>query len=88
YSREAQRNIKALIEAVKPSLAHAHNVYHHISPAIFSTLKAAGIPVVMTVHDLKLACPAYKMLSHGQICEKCRGGHIYNVVVNRCVKDS
>ncbi len=88
YSREAQRNIQALVDAVKPSLAHAHNVYHHISPAIFSTLKAAGIPVVMTVHDLKLACPAYKMLSRGQICEKCRGGHIYNVMVNRCVKDS
>ena len=38
YSREAQRNIKRLIETMRPSIAHAHNVYHHLSPSIFSTL--------------------------------------------------
>ncbi len=88
YSREAQRNIERLIEDVRPDIAHAHNVYHHLSPAIFPVLKKAGIPTVMTAHDLKLACPAYKMLSHDQICERCKGGRIYNVVRQRCIKDS
>ncbi|NRP72274.1 Alpha-D-kanosaminyltransferase [Ensifer psoraleae] len=88
YSVEAQRNIARLIERVRPSVAHAHNVYHHLSPAIFSTLKSACIPVVMTVHDLKLACPSYKMLRDGKVCEDCRGGRIYNVLRHRCVKDS
>ena len=73
---------------MRPSIAHAHNVYHHLSPSIFSTLKAAGIPLVMTVHDLKLACPAYKMLRDGKICEDCKGGKIHNVVRHRCIKDS
>ncbi|MEP9373406.1 glycosyltransferase family 4 protein [Mesorhizobium sp. KR1-2] len=88
YSHEAQRNIGRLIEQVRPSIAHAHNVYHHLSPAIFSTLKAAGIPVVMTAHDLKLACPSYKMLRDGAVCEDCRGGRIYNVLRHRCIKGS
>lgn len=88
YSFEAQRNLARLIEQVRPSIAHAHNVYHHLSPAIFTTLKSAGIPVVMTVHDLKLACPSYKMLRDGRVCEDCRGGRIYNVARYRCVKDS
>ncbi|HEV7309715.1 glycosyltransferase family 4 protein [Ensifer sp.] len=86
YSREAQRSINRLIERVRPSVAHAHNVYHHLSPAIFSTLKSAGIPVVMTAHDLKLACPSYKMLRDGAVCEDCRGGHVYNVLRHRCIK--
>ncbi|MGO4620490.1 glycosyltransferase family 4 protein [Ensifer sp. 2YAB10] len=86
YSREAQRNIDRLIQSVRPSIAHAHNVYHHLSPAIFSTLKQAGIPVVMTAHDLKLACPSYKMLRVGAVCEDCRGGHVYNVLRHRCIK--
>ena len=86
YSREAQKNVSRLIERARPSVAHAHNVYHHLSPAIFSTLKAAGIPVVMTAHDLKLACPSYKMLRDGAVCEDCRGGHIYNVLRHRCIK--
>ncbi len=88
YSFEAQRNLKRLIDKTRPDVAHAHNIYHHISPAIFSTLKDAGVPVVMTAHDLKLACPSYKMLRDGRICEDCKGGRIHNVVVNRCVKDS
>jgi len=88
YSFEAQRNIGRLIEQARPSVAHAHNVYHHLSPAIFSTLKAAGIPVAMTVHDLKLACPAYKMLRDGKVCEDCKGGRVYNVLRHRCIKDS
>lgn len=88
YSREAQRGIAALIADFRPDIAHAHNVYHHLSPAIFRTLKQAGIPTVMTAHDLKIACPAYKMLSHGKVCEKCRGGNIAQVLLNRCAKDS
>lgn len=88
YSHEAQRNISALIERFKPQVAHAHNVYHHLSPAIFKTLKAAGVPTVMTAHDLKIACPAYNMLSRGTVCEKCKGGNITNVVLNRCAKGS
>lgn len=88
YSWEAQRNITRLIEDVCPDIAHAHNVYHHISPSIFSVLKRAAIPTVMTAHDLKLACPAYKMLTHDGVCERCKGGKIYHVMRQRCIKDS
>jgi glycosyltransferase involved in cell wall biosynthesis len=42
----------------------------------------------MTVHDLKLACPAYTMMLRGEPCERCRGGRFYNAAVNRCLKGS
>lgn len=88
FSLEARRNIRALIGRARPTIAHAHNVYHHISPSIFGALKAQGVPLVMTAHDLKLACPAYKMLSRGRVCERCQGGRIHNVLLHRCVKES
>lgn len=88
YSLEARRKIRALIGRAPPTIAHAHNVYHHISPSIFGALKAQGVPLVMTAHDLKLACPAYKMLSQGRVCERCLGGRIHNVLLRRCVKES
>jgi glycosyltransferase involved in cell wall biosynthesis len=88
FSLEARRKIRALIGRAPPTVAHAHNVYHHISPSIFGALKAEGVPLVMTAHDLKIACPAYKMLSQGRVCERCRGGRIHNVLLRRCVKDS
>jgi len=88
YSFEAQKKISRLIDAVQPDIAHAHNVYHHLSPSLFATLKAQSIPTVMTLHDLKLACPAYKMLTHDGICERCKGGAIWNLVQHKCVKNS
>lgn len=88
YSFEAQRELERLIDKARPSIAHAHNIYHHLSPAVFQTLKKAGIPTVMTAHDLKLACPAYKMLRDGKVCEECKGGRIHNVMVHRCIKGS
>jgi glycosyltransferase involved in cell wall biosynthesis len=88
WSSEARRKIEALVRERRPSIAHAHNVYHHISPAIFGKLHSLGVPVVLTLHDLKIACPAYKMLTHDGVCERCRGGAVWNVAVHRCLKDS
>jgi hypothetical protein len=44
YLREARHKLKRLIADTRPTLAHAHNVYHHIAPAIFPLLKAEGNP--------------------------------------------
>jgi glycosyltransferase involved in cell wall biosynthesis len=88
YSFEARRNLGRLLSQVNPDICHAHNIYHHISPSILGLLKRRGIPTVLTLHDLKIACPAYNMLAPDGICERCRGGRLYNVVVNRCIKES
>lgn len=88
YSFEARRKVSRLIDEVKPDVCHAHNIYHHISPAILSTIKDHGIPIVMTLHDLKIVCPAYKMLNSNGVCEECKGGRLRRVVANRCIKDS
>lgn len=88
YSFEARRKITQLVKKVRPSVCHVHNIYHHISPSILSVMKAEEIPLFMTLHDLKLACPAYKMLSNNVLCEKCKNGKIYNLVANRCMKTS
>jgi glycosyltransferase involved in cell wall biosynthesis len=88
YSLEARRNIGQLLEAERVDLAHLHNVYHQLSPSILAPLKRRGIPVVMTVHDYKLVCPVYTLLSHGEICERCVGGHFANAVRYRCNRGS
>jgi glycosyltransferase involved in cell wall biosynthesis len=88
YSFESRRKIAQLIERRAPDVCHAHNVYHHISPSILSLVRRRGIPLVMTLHDLKIACPAYSMLTHDGICERCRDGRLFQVVTNRCMKGS
>lgn len=88
YSHEAKRKISALLDAFPADVAHAHCIYHHLSPSVLVELKRRGIPTVMTAHDLKLACPAYKMLNRGGVCEKCRSGNLLPLVSNRCIRDS
>jgi glycosyltransferase involved in cell wall biosynthesis len=88
YSTDAARRIGRLVAETRPDIAHAHNIYHHLSPSILAELRRRGVPTVMTLHDLKLACPAYKMYSQGAVCEKCRGGALSNVITHRCIKDS
>lgn len=88
YSFEAQRKLRSLLEAYRPDIAHIHNIYHHLSPSILPVLRKAGIPAVMTAHDLKIACPNNRMLTAQGVCEQCKGGKYLNVLRNRCVQDS
>jgi len=88
FGRDAQAMLDELLRAEKPDIAHLHNIYHHLSPAIISTLKKHNIPVVMTLHDYKVVCPAYKLFTQGAICEKCRGRRFYWCVLKKCVKNS
>lgn len=88
YSFEARNNLRRLLADANPDIAHCHNIYHHLSPSILHELRDHGIPTVMTLHDLKIACPAYKMLSGNQVCERCKGGNFRHVVGQRCIKDS
>ena len=88
YSLQARKKLRALLRQVKPRIAHVHNIYHHLSPSILSLLREEGIPVVLTVHDLKLGCPAYTMMRGNKPCDECRGGHFHRVAVNRCIKGS
>ena len=88
WNREAARNLDRLLREVRPDVAHLHNIYHHLSPSLLPVLRRHGIPVVMTLHDLRLLCPAIHMLRKDGVCERCRGGRLWEAVRGRCVKDS
>jgi glycosyltransferase involved in cell wall biosynthesis len=88
WSREASSKVTELVRNSSPDIAHAHNVYHQLSPSILRALSRAGVPVVMTLHDYKLVCPAYTLYANDAICERCSGGKFYNAVLQGCVKGS
>lgn len=49
--------------------------------------KKLGVPVVMTVHNFRLACPNGLLLSHGEICHRCLGGREYWCILRNCESD-
>jgi len=88
WNREAAAKLDDLVREVRPDVAHLHNIYHHLSPSLLPVLKRHGVPVVMTLHDLRLLCPAIHMVQNGEVCERCRGGRYFEAVRGRCVKES
>ena len=88
HSREAARQLEQLIKDMHPDIAHIHNIYHQISPSIFSILKKYHIPTVMTVHDFKLICPTYNLFAAGSICEKCKKHRYYQAALTKCNQNS
>jgi glycosyltransferase involved in cell wall biosynthesis len=84
WSRSAAKGMAAVLDAVRPDVVHLHNIYHQLSPSILRPVAAAGIPAVMTLHDYKLACPTYRFLDHGEICERCLPHRFWEPILRRC----
>lgn len=88
YSAEARKKMEALLLEVTPDIGHFHIFQHQISPSVFGPLRKRGVPIVLTLHDLKPICPNYKMLTHDGICERCKGRKFYNCFIHKCSKGS
>jgi glycosyltransferase involved in cell wall biosynthesis len=88
YSGESRRALNELLKQFHPDLAHAHNIYGRLTSSVLDLLAQYDIPIVMTLHDYKILCPSYKMLSDGQICEACRNRNFYLSIKKKCHKNS
>jgi glycosyltransferase involved in cell wall biosynthesis len=88
WSTSSRRGIDAVVRDFRPDVAHLHNVYHQLSPSVLRPLAEHGVPVVLTLHDYKLACPSYQLLDHGRVCQACLGGRFHRAALRRCKDDS
>ena len=80
----AIREVRSLIDAVRPTHAFVENLYPTISPAVLEPIRKAGVPVVMNIQNFRLACPNGLHYSHGEICTRCLGGREYWCVLRNC----
>jgi glycosyltransferase involved in cell wall biosynthesis len=88
YSREAGHKMGQLMDARRPDLVHLHNISRQLSPSIIGQARKRGIPVVQTLHDLFLVCPAHSFFVKGAPCEACKAGAFWHVVPRRCIDGS
>lgn len=86
-SPEVRRKFTRLVNDFKPDLVHLNNIHSQLSPVIVHIAHKHGIPAVWTLHDYKLVCPAYLLLSDGKPCEACLDRK-WSVVNKKCIKDN
>lgn len=88
YSYECKRKITDVLRSFSPDIVHGHNIYGRMTTSIIDAAKKNRVPVVMTLHDFKLICPSYLMLSKGMVCDRCMGRKYYYCLTTKCHKNS
>ncbi|MEQ1887035.1 MAG: glycosyltransferase [Bryobacteraceae bacterium] len=89
WNWDAYRKMRSLLRQERPQLIHAHNTFPLYSPSIYYAARAEGVPVVQTLHNYRLLCPAATLCRSGEICTKCVQKPIaWPAVQHRCYRDS
>ena len=88
YSFDAKKNMELAIERFKPDIAHLHIYYGQLTSSILAPLKAAGIPIVQTLHEYKLVCPTHALYAQGKYCDTCQGHNYWKALSKRCNRGS
>lgn len=85
---EVKKKWTKLLNDFRPDIVHLHNIHSQLSPVIGLIAKTKNIPVVWTLHDYKLLCPAYTFRDRsGNVCEDCLQKP-ETVIRKKCIKGS
>ncbi len=88
WSTRTRREFGALLARECPDIVHVHNTFVMISPSIYSACQELRIPVVQTLHNFRLMCPAATFYRDGKICEDCVDHTLWSGVRHGCYRDS
>ena len=88
YSTKSKREVYELLRKEKPELVHVHNTFAMISPSVFAACREAGVPVLQTLHNYRLLCPAWTLSREGKVCEDCVESGLWHGVWHGCYRDS
>ncbi|MCC6588023.1 MAG: glycosyltransferase [Bryobacterales bacterium] len=81
------RRIGELIRETNCEVVHCHNTFPLISPSVYYSARAAGVPVVQTLHNYRLLCSNGLLFREGKVCESCINTALpLRGVVHRCYR--
>ncbi len=73
WSPSSHRKLKRFLSETKPDVVHFHNTFPLISPSAYYACQDLGIPVVQTLDNQRLMCPAASFYREGKLCLDCLG---------------
>ena len=85
YNKNSAQQLERLLRKEKPDVVHMHLFLGSLSVSILKIIKEKRIPIIMTVHDYRLLCPANSFLdNNNNICEKCIDGVYLRCGIKKC----
>jgi glycosyltransferase involved in cell wall biosynthesis len=84
FSRRTSHAVEERIDRFTPDVIHLHNPYPALGPAVHLAATSRGVPLVQTIHNLRLRCPNGLMFTEGSPCRRCEAGNYTNALLHRC----
>lgn len=89
WSMKTYVEIRKLIKEEKIEVVHCHNTFPLISPSVYYAARSLKVPVVQTIHNFRLLCPAGVFNCNGNTCEECRiRENFLCALKNKCYRKS
>ena len=73
WSQSSYWKLKWFLQKTRPDVVHFHNTFPLISPSAYYACQDLRIPVVQTLDNQRLMCPAASFYRDGKLCLDCLG---------------
>jgi glycosyltransferase involved in cell wall biosynthesis len=88
WSKSAHRRLQTILRSHRIDVVHCHNTFPLISPSAYYGASGLGIPVVQTLHNYRLLCPAATLWRNGGVCEECVSARsLVPAVIHKCYRN-
>lgn len=88
YNKNTYRQLRLLLREQRPDIAHFHNIYYMMTPAVYKACHDEGVPVVQSLHNYRMMCSNALLFRNGHVCEDCLEKNIWEGVRHRCFRNS
>ena len=88
FSLKTYNEVKKIIRKNNINIVHVHNTLPLISPSVYYAARNSKVPVVQTIHNFRLLCPAATLSRNNVICEKCIQKGLFYSIKNKCYRNS
>lgn len=88
YSFKTYREVKRIIKEEKIDVVHVHNTLMMVSPSVFYAAFHCHVPVVQTLHNFRMLCPAGSFFRGDRICEECSAHSLACSLKYGCYRNS
>ena len=88
WNGAVRRDLRELLRSGRPDVVHVHNTFPLLSASVLYACRDAGVPVVATLHNYKLACASGDFFRDGAVCHDCASGALAPALRHGCYRDS
>lgn len=71
WAWDTLEEMRQIIAAECPDIVHFHNTFPLVSPSAYFACHEARVPVIQTLHNPRLLCPAATLYRNGAVCQDC-----------------